>query len=50
MKAELNIVGGYDLLSAAHALALSLILITNNTREFSRIQGLRLENWMTPRT
>ena len=42
--------GGYDLLIAAHALALSLILITNNTREFSRIQGLRLENWMTPRT
>lgn len=43
-------IGGYDLLIAAHALALSLILITNNTREFSWIQGLRLENWMTPRT
>lgn len=43
-------IGGYDLLIAAHALALSLILVTNNTRECSRIQGLRLQNWMTPRT
>ena len=39
-------IGAYDLLIAAHALALGLILITNNTDEFSRIQGLRLENWI----
>lgn len=43
-------IGGYDLLIAAHALTLGLILITNNTAEFSRIGGLRLENWVEPRT
>jgi len=42
-------IGAYDLLIAAHALALSLTLITNNTDEFSRIRGLRLENWVTSR-
>jgi len=40
-------IGGYDLLIAAHALALRLIVISNNTSEFARIQGLRLENWVT---
>ena len=39
-------IGAYGLLIAAQALALGLILITNNTDEFSRIQGLRLENWI----
>ena len=38
-------IGAYDMLIAAHALSLDLVLVTNNTREFSRIQGLRLENW-----
>lgn len=39
-------IGAYDLLIAAHALSLGLTLVTNNTREFSRITGLRLENWV----
>ena len=38
-------IGAYDLLIAAHAMSLDLILVTNNVREFSRIKGLRLENW-----
>ena len=38
-------IGSYDLMIAAHALSLDLILVTNNTREFARIEGLRLENW-----
>jgi tRNA(fMet)-specific endonuclease VapC len=38
-------IGSYDLMIAAHALSLDLILVTNNTREFARIGGLRLENW-----
>lgn len=38
-------IGAYDLLIAAHALTLELILVTNNTREFRRLKGLRLENW-----
>lgn len=49
MRAELERrgarIGDYDLLIAAHALSLGLTLVTNNVREFGRIQGLRVENW-----
>lgn len=38
-------IGAYDLLIAAHALSLGLILVTNNVREFERVGGLRVENW-----
>jgi len=31
---------------AAHAQALGLTLVTGNTREFSRIRGLKVENWL----
>ena len=30
----------------AHAKALGLTLVTNNTREFERVEGLKLENWV----
>ena len=39
-------IGPMDLLIAAHALALDLTLVTANHREFSRISGLRVENWL----
>jgi tRNA(fMet)-specific endonuclease VapC len=39
-------VGMNDLLIAAHACALGLTLVTDNTREFSRIRGLHVENWL----
>jgi tRNA(fMet)-specific endonuclease VapC len=35
-----------DLLIAAHARALDLIFVTDNTGEFSRVTGLKLENWL----
>jgi len=38
-------IGNNDLWIAAHALVDDLTLITNNEREFKRVQGLRLENW-----
>jgi len=38
-------IGPYDHLIAGHARALGLILVTNNEREFSRVPGLRTENW-----
>ena len=39
-------IGGNDLLIAAHALALGLTLVTHNTRKFSRIVGLQVEDWL----
>jgi tRNA(fMet)-specific endonuclease VapC len=38
-------IGELDLLIAVHALVENLTLVTNNTREFERIEGLKLENW-----
>ena len=32
---------------AAHALSLQALLVTNNTREFAVVPGLRLDNWVT---
>lgn len=39
-------IGNMDLLIAAHALSQQCILVSNNLREFSRIQGLQYENWV----
>lgn len=39
-------IGERDLLIACHALAKNLVLVTNNTREFERVPGLKLENWV----
>lgn len=39
-------IGANDLLIAAHVLALGQILVTDNAREFSRIKGLVVENWL----
>jgi tRNA(fMet)-specific endonuclease VapC len=39
-------IGGNDLWIACHALAQDCVLVTNNVREFERVQGLRLENWV----
>jgi tRNA(fMet)-specific endonuclease VapC len=39
-------IGGNDLLIAAQALALDHTLVTDNEKEFSRIDGLRVENWL----
>ncbi len=38
-------IGSMDLMIAAHAQSLGLTLVTNNTREFSRVPGLTLEDW-----
>ena len=39
-------IGMNDLLIASHALALGLTLVTDNTGEFSRVRGLKVENWL----
>ncbi|MBU0990827.1 MAG: VapC toxin family PIN domain ribonuclease, partial [Proteobacteria bacterium] len=38
-------IGAMDLLIAAHAIFLDAVLVTNNTREFERVPGLKIENW-----
>jgi tRNA(fMet)-specific endonuclease VapC len=40
-------IGQLDTLIAAHAMSLGLVLVTNNTRHFSKIRGLRIENWLS---
>ena len=39
-------IGSMDMLIAAHAKAAGLTLVTNNTREFERVEGLPLEDWL----
>jgi tRNA(fMet)-specific endonuclease VapC len=46
LKKEGNIIGPIDMLLAAQALSKDLILVTNNTKEFERIENLKLENWV----
>ena len=48
LKAAGTMIGANDLLIAAHARSLGLTLVTNNTREFGRVGGLKLENWTLP--
>jgi len=38
--------GSLDTMIAAHALSMNAVLVTNNTREFNRVKGLQLENWV----
>ena len=38
-------IGPYDQMIAGHARSLGLVLVTNNTREFERVPGLRIEDW-----
>jgi tRNA(fMet)-specific endonuclease VapC len=39
------IIGPYDMLIAAQAISKDLVLVTNNTGEFSRIKNLKIEDW-----
>jgi len=39
-------IGPHDMMIAGHARSLGLVLVTNNVKEFERVPGLRLENWV----
>lgn len=39
-------IGSLDTMIAAHALSLGATLVTNNTREFAKVKGLSLQNWV----
>jgi len=50
LRAELvssgKTIGPYDMMIAGHARSNGLILVTNNGKEFNRVPGLRVENWV----
>jgi tRNA(fMet)-specific endonuclease VapC len=46
LEAKGEIIGNNDVWIAAHAKAAELILVTNNEREFRRIPGLKIQNWV----
>ena len=41
-----QIIGVHDMLISAHALSLGATVVTNNTKEFKRVDGLSIENWV----
>ena len=45
LKTHSTMIGANDLLIAALARSLGLMLVTNNTREFGRVRDLAIENW-----
>ena len=45
LKEKGELIGANDMLIAAHAKSLGFTLITNNTSEFGRVEGLKLNNW-----
>lgn len=46
LEREGRTIGGNDLLIAAHSVTLGHTLVTDNEREFGRVQGLECENWL----
>ena len=42
-----QVIGAMDLLIAAHAISLDSVLVTNNCKEFDRVPGLKIENWVS---
>lgn len=46
LEAEGKLIGAMDLLIASIAFSRSLILVTNNEKEFNRVKDLKVENWV----
>jgi tRNA(fMet)-specific endonuclease VapC len=46
LEAAGRVIGGNDMLIAAHAQAIGATLVTANTDEFKRVRGLKVENWL----
>ena len=46
LKKKGSMIGANDLMIAAHARSLGAVVVTNNTRDFARVKGLRIENWV----
>lgn len=41
-----RLIGPNDLMIAAHALSLDAVVVTDNVSEFTRVEGLKVENWL----
>ena len=52
LRAELRAlgmpIGDFDEMIAAHGLAIGAVVVTDNTKQFSRVPGLLIENWLRP--
>lgn len=46
LESQGRVIGGLDMQIAAHARSLDMILVTNNLKEFERVEALALENWV----
>jgi len=46
LKKKGSMIGANDLMIAAHARSLAAIVVTNNVKDFERVKGLRVENWI----
>ncbi len=46
LEKKATLIGPYDMLISAHALCLNAILVTHNTKEFSRVNELELTDWV----
>ena len=46
LKMQGQMIGANDLMIAAHARSASAVLVTNNEREFRRVPGLKVDNWV----
>ena len=46
LQTQGTLIGANDLLIAAHAKSLNLTLVTHNIREFERVEGLKMEDWV----
>ena len=47
LKKRGQLIGANDLMIAAHARSLDAVVVTNNVKDFERVKGLAVENWMT---
>jgi tRNA(fMet)-specific endonuclease VapC len=46
LKRKGQLIGSNDLLIGAHARSLGAVVVTNNVKDFGRVRGLEVENWM----
>ena len=46
LKRKGQLIGANDLMIAAHARSINAVIVTNNVKDFSRVKGLKVDNWV----